>query len=73
MAYGSNTITVTSVTLKQSQRRRRKRPPSNEELAKRLAELERTYEIVIDAIEQLMKPPVRKRNQIGFRPRTLTK
>lgn len=77
MSDGDNTVTVTSVTLKQSQGKRRKRRPSNEALAKRLDELERTceeqFEIVIDAIQRLMKPPVRKRKPIGFRPRTFTK
>ena len=70
MAYGSNKFTVTSVTLKQSQRRRRKRRPSNEELASRLDELERAYErfkIVVEAIERLMRPSLRKRKPIGSR------
>lgn len=65
MAYGSNTFTVTSMTLKQSKARRRKRCPSNEELAKRLDELERAYneqfKIIVEAIQRLMKPSVRKR------------
>lgn len=65
MAYGSNTFTVTSVTLKQSQRKHRKRRPSNEELARRLDELERSYneqfKIIVEAIRRLMRPSVRKR------------
>ena len=58
-------ITVTNVTLRQSQRKQRKRRPSNEELARRLDELELTYneqfKIVVEAIRRLMRPPVRKR------------
>ena len=58
-------ITVTNVTLRQSQRKQRKRRPSNEELARRVDELERTYneqfKIVVEAIRRLMRPPVRKR------------
>ena len=46
---------------------KRKSVASNKELTKRLDELERTYEMVIDAIQQLMRPPVRKRRPIGFR------
>ena len=76
MAYGSNTFTVTSVTLKQSQRKHRKRRPSNEELARRLDELERAYErfkIVVEAIERLMRPSVRRRKPIGSRAKVLKK
>jgi len=66
-----STFTVTSMTLKQSQRKRRQQRPTNLELARRLDEFERTYneqlEIVVDAIRQLMKTPVRKRKPIGFR------
>lgn len=66
-----NTFTVTSVTLKQSQRKRRKQRPSNLELARRLDEFERTYneqlEIVVEAIRQLTTPRVRQRKPIGFR------
>ena len=65
MVYGTNKLTVTSVTLKPSQRKRRKRRPSNEELARRLDELERAYneqfKIVVEAIRRLMRPSVRKR------------
>ena len=71
MAYGSNTFTVTSVTLKRRQRKQRKRRPSNEELARRIDELEQTYyeqlKIVVEAIRRLMRPPARKRNAIGSR------
>ena len=71
MAYRHNTFTVTSVSLKQSQGKRRKRRPSNEELARRLDEFERVcneqFETVVEAIQRLMKPPVRKRKPIGFR------
>jgi hypothetical protein len=67
----NNTLTVTNVTFKQSQRKRRKQRPSNLELARRLDELERTYneqlEIVVEAIRKLMRAPVRKRKPIGFR------
>jgi hypothetical protein len=77
MAYGNNVFTVTSMTLKQSERRQRKRRPSNEELARRLNELERTceaqFEFVIEAIQRLMRQPVRKRKPIGFRPATSRK
>lgn len=77
MTYGSNTYTVTSVILKQSQGRHRKHRPSNEELARRLDELERTYneqfKIVVEAIRRLMRPPVRKRKPIGFRAKILKK
>lgn len=77
MAYGSNTFTVTSVTLKQSQRKHRKRRPSNEELARRLDELERAYnerfKIVVEAIERLMRPSVRKRKPVGSRAKILKK
>jgi hypothetical protein len=71
MANGSNTFTVTSVTLKRRQRIQRKRRPSNEELARRIDELEQTYyeqlKIVVEAIRRLMRPPARKRNAIGPR------
>ena len=71
MACRDNTFTVTSVTLKQSQRKYRKRRPSNEELARRLDELERSYneqfKIIVEAIRRLMRPPVRKRKPIGSR------
>jgi hypothetical protein len=66
-----NTFTVANVTLKQSQGKRRKHRPTNLELARRLDDFERTYneqlEIVVEAIRQLMKTPVRKRKPIGFR------
>jgi len=43
---------------------------SNEELARKVEELERTYDaqfkVVFDALRALMKPPEPKRNQIGF-------
>lgn len=43
---------------------------SNQELARKVEELERKYDsqfkIVFDAIRALMKPPERKRKQIGF-------
>lgn len=43
---------------------------SNQELARKVEELERQYDaqfkIVFDAIKALMKPPEPKRNQIGF-------
>ena len=61
----TNTFTVTNVTLRQSPRKRRKHRPSNEELARRVDDLERTYneqfKIVVEAIRRLMRPPVRKR------------
>jgi hypothetical protein len=48
---------------------------SNEELALKLAELEKKYDhqfkIVFDAIRQLMTPPQSKREPIGFRTRSL--
>ena len=51
----------------------RKKRVSNEELAKRLDALERTYEwqfeVVLEAIEQLPTTRVRKRKPIGSRPR----
>ena len=60
MTYG-----ITSVTLKQSEGKQRKHRPSNEELARRVDDLERTYneqfKIVVEAIRRLMRPPVRKR------------
>lgn len=60
MAYGNNSFTVTNVTLRQSQRKRRKHRPSNDELARRVDELERTYneqfKIVVEAIRRLMRP-----------------
>ena len=44
---------------------------SNAELARRLAELERTYDgqfkVVFEAIRQLMTPPATSQRQIGFR------
>jgi hypothetical protein len=44
---------------------------SNEELARKLAELERKYDaqfkIVFDAIRQIMAPPEKARRSIGFR------
>jgi hypothetical protein len=43
MSYGTNMVTVTNVTLKRSQRKHRNHRPSNEELARRVDELERTY------------------------------
>jgi hypothetical protein len=71
MAYGSTRFTVTSVTLKPSQRKNRRRRPSNEELARRLDELERAYneqlKIVVEAIKRLMRPSVRKRKPIRSR------
>ena len=63
----NSTLTVTNVTSKQSQRKQQKQRTSNKELARRLDELERTYEMVIEAIERLMRSPVRKRKPIGFR------
>jgi hypothetical protein len=49
----------------------RKKVVSNEELAKRLDALERTYEwqieMILNAIEQLLARRVCRRNQIGFR------
>ena len=43
---------------------------SNEELARKLAALERKYDaqlkIVFDAIRELMTPPTPKRRRIGF-------
>lgn len=49
----------------------RKKAVSNEELARRLDELERSYdeqlEIVFEAIAQLMKTRVPRRKPIGFR------
>lgn len=43
---------------------------SNQELARKVEELERKYDaqfkVVFDAIKALMKPPESKRNQIGF-------
>jgi hypothetical protein len=48
---------------------------SNEDLARRLDELEgkydRQFKIVFDAIRLLMKPKPLKRKQIGFRPKAL--
>ena len=71
MSYGGNTFTVKSVTLKQAQGKHRKHRPSNEELARRLDELERAcneqFEFVVEAIQRLTKPRVRKRKPIGFR------
>lgn len=49
----------------------RKKRVSNEELAKRLDALERTYErqfeMVLEAIEQLLATRVPRRRPIGFR------
>jgi len=49
----------------------RKKRVSNEELAKRLDALERTYEwqfeMVLEAIEQLLTTRVPRRKPIGFR------
>lgn len=77
MADGNNMFTVTSVTLKQSQRRHCKRRPSNEELARRLDELEHAYneqfKIVVEAIRRLMRPSVRKRKSISPRAKILKK
>ena len=71
MSSESNTFMVTSVNLKQSQGKHRKHRPSNEELSKRLDELERAcnelFEFVVEAIERVTKPGVRKRKPIGFR------
>ncbi len=43
---------------------------SNEELARKLAALERKYDtqfkVVFDAIRELMTPPATKRRRIGF-------
>ena len=43
---------------------------SNQELARKVEQLERKYDaqfkVVFDAIRALMKPPEPKRNQIGF-------
>jgi len=43
---------------------------SNEELARKLAALERKYDaqfkVVFDAIRELMTPPMPKRRRIGF-------
>jgi hypothetical protein len=65
-----STFTVANVT-QQPQGKRRKHRPTNLELARRLDELERTYneqlEIVVEAIQKLMRAPVRKRKPIGFR------
>ena len=48
----------------------RKKRVSNEELAKRLDAMERTYEwqfeMVLEAIEQLLKTRVPRRKPIGF-------
>ena len=50
---------------------------SNAELARRLDELESKYDkhfrVVFDAIRQLMTPPSRGRNEIGFRSRAVKK
>jgi hypothetical protein len=50
---------------------------SNAELARRLDELESNYDkqfrVVFDAIRQLMPTPVRNRNEIGFRSRSVKK
>ena len=77
MAYGSDRFTVTSVTLRQSKGRRRKRRSSYEELAKRVDELERAYneqfKIVVEAMQRLMRPSVRKRRLIGSRAKTVKK
>ena len=49
----------------------RKKVVSNEELARRLDALERTYEwqieMILDAIEQLLATRVPRRKPIGFR------
>lgn len=49
----------------------RKKVVSNEQLARRLDALERTYErqfeMILDAIEQLLATRVRRRKPIGFR------
>jgi hypothetical protein len=49
----------------------RKKAVSNEELARRLDALERTYEwqfeMILDAIEQLLATRVPRRKPIGFR------
>jgi len=48
---------------------------SNTELARKLAELEKKYDVqfkvVFDAIRQLMTPPEPKRKQIGFHAKSL--
>ena len=45
---------------------------THKDLAKKLEEMEKKYDaqfkIVFDAIRELMKPPEKKRGQIGFRP-----
>ena len=50
---------------------------SNTELARKLDELEKKYDvqfkIVFDAIRQLMSPPPTRTKPIGFRPRALKK
>jgi len=50
---------------------------SNTELTKRLDALERSYDgkfkVVFEAIRQLMKPPVPKRQSIGFRAKAIKK
>ena len=50
---------------------------SNAKLARRLDELEGKYDkqfrIVFDAIRELMAPPVREQNAIGFRSRVVEK
>ena len=50
---------------------------SNADLARKLDELEKRYDlhfkVVFDAIRQLMKPPPPKRKEIGFRPKGIKK
>ncbi|HJS24345.1 MAG TPA: hypothetical protein VJ751_08325 [Pyrinomonadaceae bacterium] len=45
----------------------RKSVASNKELIKRIDEIERTCEKIIEAIRRLMRPRVSKRKPIGFR------
>ena len=44
----------------------------NSELARKLAALEKKYDaqfrVVFDAIRELMEPPIRQRERIGFKP-----
>ena len=47
--------------------RKRKSVASTKELTRRLDELERTCEEILEAMSRLLRSPVRKRKPIGFR------
>ena len=69
----SKTAIAASVEVVRAFVRLRQMAASNEELARKLEELEKKYDrqfkVVFDAIRQLMNPPSIKIKPIGFRPK----